>query len=120
MIPIPTLLAGTAFVTLAALNVVVMLEASRPACTFSLKRRLIACHRIGGYLFVILLCTMGWSMSQRLVGSGLSKAPTFVVAHVTLAIALVPLVGLKILITRRYGHLHSLLAPIGFTIFATS
>jgi ferredoxin-NADP reductase len=120
MIPISTLLAGTAFVALAAFNVVAMLEGSRPACAAKAKRRLITFHRIGGYLFVILLCIMVGIMSQRLLGSGLSKSPTFVVAHVALAVVLVPLVGLKLLIARRYKHLHSLLMPLGLAIFAIS
>jgi ferredoxin-NADP reductase len=120
MIPISTLLAGTAFVALASVNVVLMLETSRPTCTLNVRRRLIACHRIGGYLFVILLCIMVGIMSQRLVGLGLWKAPTFVVIHVALALVLGPLLGLKILIARRYKHLHALLMPLGLAIFAIS
>jgi ferredoxin-NADP reductase len=119
MVPISTLLAGAAFVALAAVNVVVMLEASRPTCTGKTKNRLIAIHRIGGYLFAILLCIMVWIMSQRLVGVGLSKLPADVL-HVAIAITLVPLMGLKILIARRYKHLHSLLMPLGSAIFAAS
>jgi hypothetical protein len=70
MIPVSTLLAGTALVAVAAFNVVAMLEASRPTCTARAKSRLIAFHRVGGYLFVILLCGMVWIMSPRLVGEG--------------------------------------------------
>jgi hypothetical protein len=77
MIPLSTLLAAGAFVALAAVNVALMLEVSRPGCSPEFKRRLIRFHRIGGYLFVILLCVMVWIMSQRLVGSGLAKAPAF-------------------------------------------
>jgi len=120
MIPLSTLLAGGTFVALATVNVALMLEASRPACSPTLKRRLIRFHRIGGYLFVVLLCVMVWIMSQRLVGFGLSKAPAFVNVHVALAVLLLALVGLKLLIARRYKHLYSLLAQVGTTIFATS
>ncbi len=120
MIPVSTLLAGTAFVALAALNVVLMLEASRPTCTGKVKSRLIMFHRVGGYLFVILLCIMVWIMSQRLVGVGLSKAPTYVVVHVALALTLVPLVSLKVLIARRYRDKHSFLPPLGLAVFAVS
>src|ERR1700694_117017 len=119
MIPVSTLLAGAAFVVLAALNVVVMLEASRPTCAGKAKSRLIAIHRIGGYLFAILLCIMVWIMSQRLVGVGLSKLPADVL-HAAIAVALVPLLGLKILIARRYKHLHSLLMSLGLAIFAAT
>jgi hypothetical protein len=58
MLPVSTLLAGTAFVALAAVNVGLMLEASRPTCSAKLKSRLITFHRIGGYVFAILLCIM--------------------------------------------------------------
>ena len=60
---------GIAFVTLAAANVVVKLEASQPSRSITTRTRLIAVHRAGGYLFVILLC-----MSQRLV---LARLPVF-------------------------------------------
>lgn len=120
MIPISTLLAGTSFVALAAFNVVVMLEAQRPTWTARVRSRLITLHRIGGYLFVILLCIMVWIMSSRLIGVGLSKAPTYVVIHVTLALVLVPLVLIKVLIARRYKDKHSFLLPLGLAIFAAS
>ena len=119
MVPDSTLLAGAAFVASDALNVVVMLEASRPACNGKAKSRLIAIHRIGGYMFAIFLCIMVWVMSRRLVGVGLSKLPADVL-HVAIAVALVPLLGLKILIARRYKHLHSLLMPLGLAIFAAT
>jgi hypothetical protein len=60
---------GIPFVTLAAANVVVKLEASQPSRSITTRTRLIAVHRAGGYLFVILLC-----MSQRLV---LARLPVF-------------------------------------------
>lgn len=119
MVPVSTLLAGAAFVAMAAINVVVMLEASRPTCIGKAKSRLIAIHRIGGYLFAITLCIMVWIMIQRLVGVGLSKLSADVL-HVAIAIVLVPLLGLKILIARRYKHLHSLLMPLGLAIFAAT
>jgi ferredoxin-NADP reductase len=119
MIPVSTLLAGAAFVALAALNVVVMLEASRPTCNGKAKSRLVAVHRIAGYLFAILFCIMVWIMSQRLIGVGLSKLPADVL-HVAIALVLVPLLALKILIARRYKHLHSLLMPLGLAIFAAT
>jgi hypothetical protein len=53
---IPAIVAGTAFVTLAAANVVVMLEASQPSRSITARTRLIAVYRASGYLFVILLC----------------------------------------------------------------
>jgi ferredoxin-NADP reductase/uncharacterized membrane protein len=120
MIPVSTLLAGSVFVALAALNVVMMLEASKPTCTAKVRSRLVGLHRIGGYLFAILLCIMAWVMGQRLLGVGLSKAPTYLVIHIALALVLVPLVALKLLIARRFKQLHSLLMPLGLAILTTA
>lgn len=120
MLPIPTLLAGTAFAALAAVNVALMLEASRPTCSGKVKNRLITFHRIGGYVFAILLCIMVWIMIRRLVGVGLSKAPTYVVLHVALVLVLIPLLTLKLLVARRLKHLYSVLMPLGLAIFTTA
>src|SRR6202142_1859241 len=93
---------GIAFVTLAAANVVVILEASQPSRSITTRTRLIATHREGGYLFVILLCIMAYSMSQRLAGLGITgHLPTYLVLHIVLVLVLLPLLLLKILIARR-------------------
>jgi hypothetical protein len=118
---ISTIVAGIAFVTLAATNVVVMLEASRPLRSGKMKSRLMAAHRVGGYLFVILFCVMAYSMSQRLVGAGITgHLPTHLVLHVVLALVLAPLLLLKILIARRYKQSHSSLMALGTAIFVIS
>src|SRR5580700_7527154 len=115
------IVAGVAFVTLAATNVVVMLEASQPARSGATRARLIALHRAGGYLFVMLLCIMAYGMSQRLASLGItSHLPTHLVLHIVLVLALVPLLFLKILIARRYKQSHSLLKALGVTIFVIS
>jgi ferredoxin-NADP reductase len=112
---------GVAFVTLAAANVVVMLEASQPSRSATPRNRLIAAHRIGGYSFVILLCIMAYSMSQRLEGVGISgHLPAHLVVHIVLVLVLVPLLFLKILIARRYKHSHSSLKALGIAIFVIS
>src|ERR1700686_2521352 len=121
MLNISAIAAGVAFVALAAINVVVMLEASHPSRNGTTRTRLIALHRAGGYLFVIFFCIMAYIMSQRLAGSGLtSHLPTHLVLHIMLALVLVPLLLLKILIARRYKHSHSLLKALGITIFLIS
>ena len=121
MLNISTIVAGVAFVALAATNVVVMLEASQPSRSAATKSRLIAVHRVGGYLFVILLCIMGYNMSQRLVGVGITgHLPTHLVLHIVLVLVLVPLLFLKILIARRYKHSHSSLKALGTAIFVIS
>lgn len=121
MSKISAIVAGIAFVTVAGVNVVVMLEASRPSASERTRSRLIAVHRAGGYLFAILFCTMAYGMSQRLAGSGItSHLPTHLVLHIVLVLALMPLLLLKLLIARRYKQSHSSLKPLGITIFVIS
>jgi hypothetical protein len=121
MVNIPAIVAGVAFVTLAAANVVVMLEASQPSRSAATRTRLIAVHRAAGYLFVILLCIMAYSMSQRLAGLGITgHLPTHLVLHIALVLVLLPLLLVKILIARRYKHSHSSLKALGITIFVIS
>jgi ferredoxin-NADP reductase len=120
MLNISAVVAGIVFVTLAAANVVAMLEAFRPSRSAATRTRLIAVHRAGGYLFVILLCIMAYSMSQRLAGLGMTHLTTHLVLHIVLVLVLVPLLLLKILIARRYKHSHSALKPLGIAIFVIS
>ena len=116
-----TIVAGVVFVALAATNVVVMLEASQPWRSGATRTRLIALHRLGGYLFVALLCIMAYGMSQRLASVGItSHLPVHLVLHIVLVLVLVPLLLLKILIARRYPHSHSSLRALGIAIFAIS
>src|SRR5579862_1221211 len=112
---------GVAFATLAAANVVVMLEASQSSRRAVTRGRLIAVHKAGGYLFMTLLCIMAYSMSQRLVGLGITgHLPPHLVLHIVLVLALAPLLFLKILIARRYQHSHSMLKTLGIAIFVIS
>jgi glycine betaine catabolism B len=121
MLNISAIVAGVAFVTLAAINVVVMLEASQPWRSATTRNRLVAVHRAGGYLFVILLCIMAYSMSQRLAGVGISgHLPAHLVLHIVLVLVLVPVLFLKILIARRYKQSHSSLKALGIAIFVIS
>src|SRR5580700_2716028 len=121
MLNISAIVAGIAFVALAATNVVVMLEAFQPSRNGTTRTRLIALHKAGGYLFVILLCIMAYSMSQRLAGVGISgRLPTHLVLHIALVLVLVPVLVLKILIARRYKHSHSSLKALGITLLVTS
>src|ERR1700691_4357695 len=121
MSKISAIVAGITFVTLAAVNVTVMLEASQPSRDGRTRTRLIAIHRVGGYLFVILFCIMAYAMSQRLAGSGISShLPMYLVLHIVLVLFLVPLLLLKILVARRYKQGHSLLKALGIAIFVIS
>src|ERR1700693_1220501 len=121
MANIPAIVAGGAFVTLAAANVVVILEGFQPSRNGTARARLIAVHRVGGYLFVTLFCIMTYSMSQRLAGLGITgHLPTHLVLHIALVLVLVPLLFLKILIARRYQHSHSSLKALGLAMFVIS
>src|ERR1035438_7801786 len=118
---ISDMLAGIIFVVLAATNVVVMLEANKPMCSSTSRNRLIAVHRAGGYLFVILFCIMAYSMSEKLAGLGITgHTPTYLVFHIVLVLFLVPLLLLKVLMARRYKQSHSSLKALGVTIFLVS
>ena len=64
MSSISAIVGGIAFVILAAINVVVMLEASHPSRNGATRTRLISSHHAVGYLFVILFCIMAYGMSQ--------------------------------------------------------
>jgi ferredoxin-NADP reductase len=121
MANIAAIVAGVAFVALAAANVVAMLEASQPSRSAATRSRLVALHRAGGYSFVILLCIMAYGMSQRLAGVGITgHLPTHLVLHIVLVLVLVPLLFLKILIARRYKQSHSSLKALGIAIFVIS
>jgi len=113
--------AGVVFVSLAACNVVVMLESSHPSRSGSAKTRLVTIHRAGGYLFMILFCLMVYAMSQRLAGVGITgHLPTHLVLHIVLVLSLVPLLLLKILMVRRYRQSQSVLKALGTAIFVIS
>jgi glycine betaine catabolism B len=121
MSKIPDIVAGIAFVALAAVNVVAMLEASQTSRNAKTRFRLVAVHRAVGYLFVILFCIMVYSMSQRLAGLGItSHLPTDLVLHIVLALFLVPLLLLKLLMARRYKQSRSSLKALGIAIFVIS
>src|SRR6516164_1041891 len=55
--------------------------------------RMLALHRIGGYLFIALFCVMSYYMLARLRGGG-DNSPT-VTIHLGLAMVLSPLLFVK-------------------------
>lgn len=118
---ISAIVGGVVFVSLAANNVVVMLEASQPSRSGTARARLVAAHRAGGYLFIALLCIMAYGMSQRLAGVGITgHLPTYLVLHIVLVIVLVPLLLLKLLMVRRQRQSYSSLKAVGTAIFIIS
>src|SRR3954462_7436321 len=109
------------FVALDALNMIVILEKDKPSRKTITKDRLMAIHRLGGYLFVSLFCIIVYSMSEKLAGVGMTAhLPTYLVFHIVLVLVLVPLVLLKVLVARRYKQRQSLLTGLGVSIFVVS
>jgi len=110
---------GAAFVLIGAINVWLILQASARVRDTQASTRLIAAHRIGGYIFIALFCVMGYFMLARLGDSG-ESAPPGAMLHITLAMVLSPLLFVKVLVARYYKSYHSFLTPIGLTIFVLS
>jgi ferredoxin-NADP reductase len=108
---------GITFVLVGAINVWLILQASARVRDAKASTRLIAAHRIGGYVFIALFCVMGYFMVARLDVGG---ASTGTVIHLTLAMVLSPLLFVKVLIARYYKSYHSLLTSIGLVIFVLS
>ena len=110
---------GITFVLIGAINVCLILQASARVKDAKGSARLIAAHRIGGYLFISLFCVMGYFMVSRL-GNVESGASPGTMIHLTLAMVLSPLLFVKVLVARYYKSYYSLLMPIGLVIFVLS
>ena len=110
---------GITFVFIGALNVLLILQASARVRNAKASARLIAAHRIGGYLFIALFCVMGYFMVSRMGDAGGGASPGTII-HLTLAMVLSPLLFVKILVARYYKSYYSFLLPIGLVIFVLS
>ena len=106
---------GTLFVLIGVLNVWLILQSSAQVRDSKASVRLIAAHRIGGYVFIALFCIMGWFMLSRL-----GEAEGGAMLHMTLAMVLSPLLFVKVIVARYYRSYHSVLLPLGLTIFVLS
>ncbi len=110
---------GIIFVLVGAVNVWLVLQASARVRDAKASTRLIAAHRIGGYLFIALFCVMGYFMIARLGEPGGGDSPGTII-HLTLAMVLSPLLFVKVLVARYYKSYYSFLLPIGLVIFVLS
>jgi hypothetical protein len=110
---------GVTFVVIGAINVWLVLQASARVKDAKASTRLIAAHRIGGYLFIALFCVMGYFMVARL-GDVAGGAPPSTMIHLTLAMVLSPLLFVKVLVARYYKTYYSVLMPLGLVIFVLS
>ena len=107
---------GITFVLIGATNVWLILQASARVKDARASTRLIAAHRIGGYLFIALFCVMGYFMAARL-GDVAGGAPPGTMIHLALAMVLSPLLFVKVLVARYYKSYYSFLMPMGLVIF---
>jgi ferredoxin-NADP reductase len=111
-----SLVLGLAFVLVGGINVWLVLEAWSRVKAAGASSRMLALHRIGGYVFIGLFCVMTYFMVVRLRSGGADASPN-VTIHLALAMILSPLLFLKVLIARYYKSQHGLLLPLGLTIF---
>jgi len=109
---------GLLFVVVGAGNVWLILQATAQVRETKASQRLIAAHRVGGYLFVALFCVMAYYMVSRL-SEAASGSPSAMI-HMTLAMMLSPLLFVKVIIARYYKNYSAALMPIGLTIFVLS
>jgi ferredoxin-NADP reductase len=112
------LVLGLVFVVVGASNVWLILQATAQVREAKASQRLIAAHRIGGYVFVALFCVMAYYMVSRLSEAANGSASMMI--HMTLAMVLSPLLFIKVIIARYYKTYSSVLMPIGLTIFVLS
>ena len=106
---------GALYVLIGAINVWLILQASARVRDAKASTRLIAAHRIGGYVFIALFCLIGYFMVARL-GDIAAGAPPSTMIHLTLAMVLSPLIFVKVLVARYYKSYYSLLMPIGLVM----
>src|SRR6266446_5056851 len=114
-----SLFVGIIFVIIGAVNVWLILQASAQVKNTRASARLIAAHRIGGYIFISLFCVMGYFMIARMRDSS-GTASTGTMIHLTVAMLLSPLLFVKVLIARYYKNYYAFLTPIGVLIFVLS
>jgi ferredoxin-NADP reductase len=114
-----SLLLGSMFVIIGAVNIWLILQASARVKNARASARLIAAHRIGGYIFILMFCIMSCFMISRMKdSSGTVSSGTMI--HMTVAMLLTPLLFVKVLIARYYKSYYAFLLPIGLLIFVLS
>ena len=114
-----SLFLGSLFVIIGAVNVWLILQASARVKNARASARLIAAHRIGGYIFILMFCIMSYFMISRMKDSSGSVSVGTMI-HMTVAMLLTPLLFVKVLIARYYKSYYAFLLPIGLLIFVLS
>ncbi|CAG35236.1 c-type cytochrome [Desulfotalea psychrophila] len=107
------------FVLVAGITLFLMLEITGRIRDNGGKSGLISAHRILGYLFIALFALILFFMIEKAAGlqQELSARAVF---HIALALALIPLLLVKVLVVRRLPHCSEKLPLLGITIFTFS
>ncbi|HIE26893.1 TPA: hypothetical protein EYP66_06375 [Candidatus Poribacteria bacterium] len=107
---------GLIFVVAGAVSVFTMLEIrGRPKLNFSSKT-LIMIHRISGYIFVLIYLALVVFMAIKLSKYQVELSPRANI-HILLAVAMLPILAIKLLIARIYKKLSGELLFLGVTLF---
>ena len=108
---------GVLFVIMAAVQVWLMLEViGREKPKFN-QRILSIIHRINGYLFLTLYFIFLYVMLKKVAGAN-TPLDTKSIIHMTLAVAVLPILLVKILIVRFYPKVFDIVVPLmGIGIF---
>ena len=118
MQPPLTLVLGAVFVLLAAINPYLILRETTHSNTSARLWRLRA-HRLIGYTFTFLYCTISYHMVLRLKGLT-DELSARNLTHASLALILVPLLVAKVVVARYYRAKTTTLKALGWSIAGVS
>jgi len=116
MNPIINSILGIIFLIIGAGAVMIMLHLKGNATDKIQGQTLVWGHRILGYLFIAIYLFVMLTMIARISGYQ-KELPPRTILHVVFALTLLPLLGVKILIARKYSLFTSKLLSVGITIF---
>jgi mono/diheme cytochrome c family protein len=110
---------GVLFVISAAVQVWLMLEViGREKPRFN-EKIMSLIHRWNGRVFVLIYFVLAYVMIQRIAQSN-APLETRTIIHAVLALAILPILFVKILIVRRYPRAFNYVLPMGVAILAIS
>ena len=119
MNPAFTSLTGLAVVLSSTCALLLMLELrGNPKEDKEANQRLIRAHRLAGWLSVILLLALSAVMILK-ADSYHEEFPPRILLHLALGLLLIPLLGLKILLVRRFKRLGTMVPGVGLILFFT-
>ncbi|RUM35191.1 MAG: hypothetical protein DSY50_05355 [Desulfobulbus sp.] len=119
MNPQTTSLLALLFVSVGALASLIMLEVTGKTEDQSGKTQWIYAHRLLGYFFILILTVMLFSMISKVAGYQ-EELKARAVIHIVMSLMLIPLLGIKILLARRYPRHSAKLPFLGITIVLLS